>query len=128
VGVAGPAKPAADDSDVGMSVYFARGGSALSDRARSLLEEVAGVLSRNRNLFLRLDGFTDRRSEGYNFKLSKQRCNAVRMFFVVRGIDPARISVNTVGWLVPAGGAAPRPGAKRTWKNDRRVQITLLEE
>ncbi len=58
-----------------------------------ILDDVALVLYENSDLRVRVEGHTDSQgSSGYNLDLSQGRADAVRLYLVQQGIDPARMT------------------------------------
>ncbi len=84
------------------------------------VREVAGLMKKNPNLVLRLDGFADQRgTDAYNMNLSRRRLDSVRKALVDAGVEAERIVV------VPFGEKRPRctSPSEPCWQANRRVEV-----
>jgi len=106
------------------SVYFASGKSELRDEAITELKEVAAALAADPNAVVELQGFADPRgSESYNYRLTRDRVDAVVRHLVQRyGVELRRIHAVGMGKVTPAASQA----TKDAYAKSRRVDIRLL--
>ncbi len=75
-------------------------------------------------LKIRMEGHTDSNgTEAYNLKLSKDRVEAVKAFFVANGIDPARIETAHHGESRPIADNDTEEGRER----NRRVEMKIVQ-
>jgi outer membrane protein OmpA-like peptidoglycan-associated protein len=106
------------------SVFFDFGKADVRDQAMPELEDVAKALKADPNAVVELQGFADSRgSDLYNYRLTRDRVDAVTRYLVQQGIELRRIYA--VGMGKPPrdnGGKADREALARS----RRVDIVLL--
>jgi outer membrane protein OmpA-like peptidoglycan-associated protein len=106
------------------SVYFDFAKADVRDQAMSELEEIAKALKADPNAVVELQGFADPRgSADYNFRLTRDRVDAVTRYLVGQGIELRRI------YAVGMGKAPQEQGAKadkEALSKARRVDIVLL--
>jgi outer membrane protein OmpA-like peptidoglycan-associated protein len=105
-------------------VYFDFNKSDLRDEGMVELEEVAKALKADPNAVVELQGFADSRgSDLYNYRLTRDRVDAVTRYLVQQGIELRRIYA--VGM-----GKAPRENVgkadREALARSRRVDIVLL--
>ncbi len=84
-------------------IHFDYSQSALSDKAKALLEKDVRTLKENPQINVRMAGYTS--AEGsveINQKLSEDRAHAVRDYLIENGIAPERITVIGYGRTKPA--------------------------
>jgi outer membrane protein OmpA-like peptidoglycan-associated protein len=106
------------DSDV----LFAVDSAALDGASRSSLEQVAAVVSEYRKTAVVVQGHTDSTgSEAYNQRLSQRRADAVKNFFIGRGVKPERLVAVGYGETQPVVSNASANGRAL----NRRVDILL---
>jgi outer membrane protein OmpA-like peptidoglycan-associated protein len=73
-------------------VRFGFNKAELDDRAQTALGELVKQLRENPNVFVALEGYTDKSGPApYNLQLSQRRAEAVRRFMVQQGVDLHRI-------------------------------------
>ena len=106
------------------SVYFDFGKANVRDQAMAELEDVAKALKADPNAVVELHGFADSRgSDVYNYRLTRDRVEAVTRYLVQQGIELRRIYA--VGM-----GKAPQESAtkadREALSKSRRVDIVLL--
>ena len=88
-----------------------------------ILDEVAAVLKRNPTLRVEIEGHTDNRgSEVYNKKLSEKRAEAVKNYFMNKGIEAKRLSAAGYGFSRPVASNDRREGRAQ----NRRVELTPI--
>src|SRR5262249_45205723 len=89
-----------------------------------LLDEAAAVLGEFPEVKLEISGHTDTSgSTEHNIKLSTDRANSVRDYFIKKGIDPARLRALGFGTPTHTGDTAPPAGRAK----NRRVEFRLIE-
>jgi len=106
------------------SVYFDFGKADVRDQAMPELEDVAKALKADPNAVVELQGFADSRgSDLYNYRLTRERVEAVTRYLVQQGIELRRIYAVGMG-KAPSenGGKADREALAKS----RRVDIVLL--
>ena len=106
------------------TVYFDFGKADVRDQAMPELDDVAKALKADPNAVVELQGFADSRgSEAYNYRLTRERVDAVTRYLVGQGIELRRIYA--VGM-----GKAPQENAAKVDRDalakSRRVDIVLL--
>ncbi len=108
------------------SVLFSHDGTALDNRAKTILNDVAAYLHNNSAAErLLINGFADKTdSEAYNAKLSAKRAFVVREYLRHKGVSTNLM--HTVGWGegYPADEHWTREGRKR----NRRVELHLIQK
>jgi Outer membrane protein and related peptidoglycan-associated (lipo)proteins len=106
------------------NLHFDTNSAEIAPADQQLLEERGvAILKANPDLRVRIDGHTDSRgSDAYNQKLSERRADAVRKFFLSKGIDGSRLESRGFGETMPA---APNDTPENLRKN-RRVEFTPL--
>jgi outer membrane protein OmpA-like peptidoglycan-associated protein len=107
------------------SVYFDFAKAELRDEGINELEEVAKALKADPNAVIELQGFADSRgSDTYNYRLTRDRVDAVVRYLVQRhGIELRRVFAVGMG---KAQQAARTPASKDVFAKSRRVDIVLL--
>ena len=106
------------------SIFFDFGKADVRDQAMPELEDVAKALKADPNAVVELQGFADSRgSDVYNYRLTRDRVDAVTRYLVQQGIELRRIYAVGMG-KAPRdnGGKADREALARS----RRVDIVLL--
>lgn len=89
----------------------------------AILDEVVAVLKRNPTLRVEIEGHTDNRgSEVYNKKLSEKRAEAVKNYFMNKGIEAKRLSAGGYGFSRPVASNDRREGRAQ----NRRVELTPI--
>jgi len=106
------------------SVYFDFGKADVRDQAMPELEDVAKALKADPNAVVELQGFADSRgSDLYNYRLTRERVEAVTRYLVQQGIELRRIYAVGMGKApTDNGGKADREALAKS----RRVDIVLL--
>jgi outer membrane protein OmpA-like peptidoglycan-associated protein len=100
-------------------------GSAELDRSGSypVLDDVMTRLKSHPELRIEIQGHTDSEgSEDLNLRLSERRAQAVKQYFVERGIDPGHLRVRGVGESQPIAPNDTREGRAR----NRRIEFVRL--
>lgn len=79
-------------------VHFALDESTISPESAAILDKVTSILQEYSFLTLELEGHTDpRASDAYNQALGNRRALAVRNYLLRRGIEPARMTIRSLG-------------------------------
>jgi len=106
------------------SVKFPRGGTELSDEAKTRLTDFAQKLKTdNRNVYLEIQGHTDSTgSKEGNMRLGQERADAVRRFLNEQGIALNRMSTISYGGDSPVASNKTRAGRAQ----NRRVVVVVL--
>ena len=110
--------------DFARVILFNPGRATLKAESADVLFEIIAVLNEYPNAKFTIEGHTDSiGSYELNQKLSEDRANAVKAFFVKNGIDPGR--------LIAIGYGEKRPIATNMYKagraQNRRVEINLIK-
>jgi outer membrane protein OmpA-like peptidoglycan-associated protein len=80
------------------NVHFALDKDNISAASAKVLNRIVQVLLENPNIVVELQGHTDpRASDAYNLDLGKRRANSVRNYLIRKGIDPARMTIRSLG-------------------------------
>lgn len=121
---------ALDDSDAPLileGVNFEVGSSVIKEESFEILDKVHFTLEANRTLKITISGFTDNTGKkSSNITLSENRSNAVKVYLISKGIEPARMKTEGFGPEKPIASNSTRKGRAK----NRRIEFskTLLEE
>ena len=89
-----------------------------------MLTESVLIMKKNPNLKVEIDGHTDNTgTAAYNMTLSEKRAEAIKDFFVSRGIDPQRLTTHGNGFSKPAASNDTKAGRAK----NRRVELTPVQ-
>ena len=105
-------------------VLFDINSAEVKSEAYPMLTEAVQILKKNPNLQVEIDGHAD--STGapeYNMALSEKRAQAVKDFFVTRGIDAERLTTKGFGITKPAASNKTKEGRAK----NRRVELTPVQ-
>jgi len=106
------------------SVYFDFARADVRDQAMAELEDVAKALKSDPNAVVELQGFADSRGgDVYNYRLTRDRVDAVTRYLVQKGIELRRIYAVGMG-KAPQESVAKADRDARS--KSRRVDIVLL--
>lgn len=95
--------------------------ATINDSSFTTLDKLAQLLT-NKNLILKLDGYTDNRGNpNVNRKLSKDRADAVKTYLVKKGVNASRIEAFGYGSAEPVASNKTAEGRAL----NRRVEFTL---
>jgi len=109
-------------TDAIQNLQFDSGAAVISDVSYQSLEKLAKLIV-SKKYHLKLAGYTDATgSAALNLKLSKGRAEAIKMFLVSRGADPALIQTDGFGKANPIASNKTAAGRKL----NRRVEFTLF--
>jgi OmpA-OmpF porin, OOP family len=104
------------------NILFATGKYVLLAKSFKGLDEVTQILKDNPDLKLSIDGHTDNvGADAFNQKLSENRANAVRNYFVKKDIDASRLTAAGHGKTQPAADNKTSAGRAK----NRRVEMKL---
>ena len=106
-------------------IYFDRNSTKIDIQQLETLGDIAFYLSRNANISIIVEGYTD--SHGnyvYNLNLSQLRANTVKSYLVGHGVANSQISAIGLGPQNPIGDNANREGRSK----NRRVEIKFKLE
>jgi len=105
-------------------VNFAYDSSQIDASSVRILDEAVTALNEANSVRIRIVGHTDSRgSEEYNQSLSVRRANAVRDYFVSKGISAARLSTSGEGESRPVASNNTDDGRFQ----NRRVELHVVE-
>ena len=106
-------------------IKFETGNDIILPISTIILEQIAGVLKYNPTYLIEIRGFTDNvgKSET-NKRLSEKRAQAVKRFFVRKGIDEKRITAVGLGDTFPIANNKPASGRAL----NRRVEFLVTYE
>jgi len=104
------------------NIYFATGKYVLLSRSFKGLDEVVKLMKDDAQLHISIEGHTDNvGSDANNLKLSENRANAVKAYFVKKGIDAGRITSTGFGETQPIEDNKTAAGRQK----NRRVELKL---
>ncbi|GEM_PF-1015375 len=116
------ADASAQDTPGATVVFFNPNEHGVRPDDESGLNEVVTVLKNDPGLVVVIDGYSDiTGEEQYNLNLSRLRAEAVREFYVGRGIDPERIKVRGNGKTDKFDGGIDEESLKK----NRRAQVNV---
>lgn len=103
-------------------IYFDYDRSALTEQAKTLLAEVAGILREEVRFELTVEGHTDERgTESYNMSLGSKRAKAVQQYLVDLGIDGGRLDTISYGESAPKVDGSN----EEAWAQNRRAHFNV---
>lgn len=104
------------------AVQFETGKSTLKKTSNKILDEIVAILNEYPDYNMTIDGHTDNTGNAAkNLELSKQRANAVKEYFVGKGIDGGRITTDGHGDTQPKASNKTAKGRAQ----NRRVDMDL---
>ncbi|MDH7463340.1 DUF5723 family protein [Chitinophagaceae bacterium 26-R-25] len=104
------------------NIYFQSGKAVILAASNAQLNEVVKVLKADTTLNIAVNGHTDNTGKAEaNLKVSQQRADAVKAYFVKKGVAASRITATGYGDTKPV---APNTTVAGRQKN-RRVELTL---
>lgn len=106
----------------GQTIEFQRRSFEITDAAAVILDRIVRILQQEPRIRLRVEGHTDARGDpSFNFRLSRQRANAVRDYLIAHGIAAERVAAEGYGSTRPLVGPDD-PTASRV---NRRIEFRL---
>lgn len=107
-------------------IQFAFDSAEIEPVSFSLLDEIVAVLAQNPQIEeLRIEGHTDSQgSPAYNRKLSNERAQSVKKYFVEKGIGTARLQTKGYGPDQPITDGTD----EASHEINRRVEFTILKQ
>lgn len=80
------------------SIFFDSDSYYVNNHYSSIIEDIAIFLSKNRNIKIRLNGYTDTNGGSeYNIALGQRRANSVYEIMRILGVDEAQLEVVSFG-------------------------------
>ncbi len=127
VAAAAPAKITDEEIQVVREAFrnldFATNKTIIKESSYTSLDKLADILNAHTNLSLTLKGYTDNvGKKAANLRLSKGRANAVKAYFVQKGIADTRISASGFGMAHPVASNKTKAGRAK----NRRVEFNLF--
>jgi outer membrane protein OmpA-like peptidoglycan-associated protein len=111
--------------NVGDRVFFGEASADLGSHARSLLAQQAQWLSKYSAIAVVVEGHADDRgSNDYNRDLALRRALAVRARLIEEGVEPERVTVNSLGRGQPVAACSHAECAA----HNRRAVVVLSEQ
>ncbi|WMJ71978.1 OmpA family protein [Cytophagaceae bacterium ABcell3] len=105
------------------NVFFKQSRAELLPSSYPELDEVVEMLQANPKMAIQLNGHTDNQGNPYlNQQLSEDRVEAIKDYFVAKGISPHRIQLEAYGGSRPIASNEH----EETRKLNRRVEIVIL--
>ncbi len=106
------------------AVLFDFDQDVLTDTAKIQLQEIYGLLKKNRAMYMEISGFTDIVGpDGYNLELSKRRAQRVIDYLKEKGIAEERLQLTFFGKQNPIADNESDEGRHQ----NRRVEFQILE-
>lgn len=103
-------------------ILFTKASDKLSPSSFAALDEVVDILKKDLSLRLNIDGYTDNTGSGIrNLQLSQSRSDAVKKYFIDKGISSTRLSALGHGADKPVADNSTEEGRIK----NRRVELTL---
>jgi OmpA-OmpF porin, OOP family len=107
------------------AIYFDFDKDELTEESIKELEELYGLLRKNKAMYIEIDGHTDIIGNGeYNIGLSQRRAERVIDYLVKKGIAKDRLTIKAYGSTLPAAENETEEGRAR----NRRVEFQVLEK
>ena len=107
-----------------VTVYFGFNQSALTDEARTALNNNAEYLRHHEGQRVQVEGHCDSRgSTEYNLALGERRAMAVRKYLVKLGVNPTRMEIISYGEERPADPSQ----SEDAWSQNRRAEFMELK-
>lgn len=107
------------------NVFFQQGTPTLTSTSYPELDRLVDVLQTNSTIEIRIDGHTDNVGDAKkDMTLSQQRADAVKTYFISKGISSKRITTKAFGGTKPIASNA----TETTRKLNRRVEFTIIKQ
>ncbi|MEW5757446.1 MAG: OmpA family protein [Pseudomonadota bacterium] len=105
-------------------VTFATDSAQLIGDSRQVLDEMASIIKRNKEMVVEIRGYTDSHgSEPHNVQLSQRRAEAVRDYLISKGVPPISLTAKGYGSKDPIADNYTATGRAA----NRRVELHRLE-
>ena len=104
----------------GQSVLFTSNSGKLATTSNASLNKIATILKNNPDVKIKIEGHADNKEKNAD-DLAMQRANAVKDYFVSKGISADRVKVDAEGSSMPIGDNNTVAGRTK----NRRVEIKL---
>ena len=112
------------DGHVALYINFDTGRATIRSESNGILDEVAGMLKKNRRLRVRVEGHTDNTGDpAGNQRLSEMRANAVKRALEQRGISSGRMEAAGMGRDKPVADNSTDGGRAK----NRRVELVRID-
>lgn len=109
-------------------IFFDTNKATIKPESFPVLDAVANILSKNKNIYVRVEGHTDDvGGDSYNQKLSTRRAKSVRRYLVRKGIPANRLSFKGYGESKPLEGRRGSFTREQRAKN-RRVEFHITQQ
>jgi outer membrane protein OmpA-like peptidoglycan-associated protein len=105
-------------------IYFDSGQSTLNEAAKAVLAHDLELIKKNPGIRLEIAGHNDKtKDESFNFKISGERAQVVKDYFVQNGADGKLLEATAYGSLKPAADNKTEEGRAK----NRRVEVKITE-
>ncbi|MBP5287336.1 MAG: OmpA family protein [Elusimicrobiales bacterium] len=95
---------------------------ALTDEARAIMRDNAGILNSNKEWTIVVEGYCDNRGTAeYNLSLGQKRANSVRDYYLRLGVKPDKIGTISYGVENPVC----TDDTEECWKQNRRAETKV---
>ncbi len=104
------------------AIQFDLGKASIKKASHEMLDNIVDILNNHKEYDMTIDGHTDASgSDKTNLRLSKQRANAVRDYFISKGVDGSRLKAEGYGEAQPVADNKTRAGRAK----NRRVVMDM---
>ncbi|MEM9452905.1 MAG: OmpA family protein [Myxococcota bacterium] len=104
-------------------IFFDTGKATIKAKSKPRLDKAVKVLTDYPDIRIEIIGHTDDRGDdGFNLRLSRDRAEAVKTYFIDEGIDGARIETRGAGESEPIADNRSKKGRAK----NRRIEFELL--
>lgn len=104
-------------------IYFDHDKSEIKPEFHEYLSEMALILEGIHDLRIKVTGHTDSNgTDAYNIALSQRRANAIKAFFLARGVSEDKLEIDFKGESKPVESNATKEGKQR----NRRVDFEFI--
>jgi OOP family OmpA-OmpF porin len=118
-------KPVQKFTGIIPGINFATGKATIKKSSNSVLDKAVGVLKQFPDVKLEIQGHTDERgTRELNMELSQERADAVKAYFVGKGVDAGRLKAQGFGPDKPLGDNKTKKGRAK----NRRVEFHLISD
>jgi len=105
-----------------MNISFGASNAKLTTKSNTSLNQVVAIMNENPTLRIRIEGHTDNAGkDDANMKLSQDRADAVKAYFVSKGISEDRITSEGFGETMPIADNTTAAGRIK----NRRIEIKI---